>query len=335
MEVSNELDFITFGRSTRMDVIPRTPPLQPDIGDDRRTVLFRETPAERLERWALGLIWPLKPQRIGGLPALGRLWLADLIVPDHNLPDPERPLNAGGLCGMVHDLSPATLAEAYKRGLFTFAHLGPLKWVSLPSRCVLYFDEAHLGKKLRRQIRQGRYRVTFDEDFDGVIKACAGRREGKWHVTWITPRIMHAYAALFDAGHAHSFEVWNEAGELAGGGYGVAIGHAFFTESQFSHEPNTSKIGFTVLNRHLAHWGYRLNDGKWPTPTILDMGFRSIPRQAFLAELAEATRAAGKGGRWSVELDLKAVAAWEPAGARGVEGKAARAEKVLAEAMGF
>ncbi len=99
---------------------------------------------------------------------------------------------------------------------------------------------------------------------------------------------MHAYAALFDAGHAHSFEVWNEKGELAGGGYGVAIGGAFVTESQFSHEPNTSKIGFTVLNWHLAHWGFAFNDGKLITTPTRDMGFREIPRGDFLARLAQA-----------------------------------------------
>jgi leucyl/phenylalanyl-tRNA--protein transferase len=86
---------------------------------------------------------------------------------------------------------------------------------------------------------------------------------------------MRVYADLFDAGHAHSFEVWNERGELAGGAYGVAIGGSFVTESQFSHEPNTAKIGFTVLNWHLAHWGFAFNDGKLMTPTCRDMGFKS------------------------------------------------------------
>ena len=111
-------------------------------------------------------------------------------------------------------------------------------------------------------MRQGRYTVTFDQDFEGVIKACAGKREGHYGITWITPRIMRAYAALFDAGYVHSFEVWNAEGKLVGGGYGVALGRVFSTESQFSHEPNTSKIGFSVLNWHLARWGYVLDDGK-------------------------------------------------------------------------
>ena len=146
-----------------------------------------------------------------------------------------------------------------------------------------------------------------------MIKACAGKREGRFHLTWITPRIMRAYASLFDAGYVHSFEVWNEEGELVGGGYGVAIGKVFFTESQFSLEPNTSKLGFSVLNWHLARWGYVLNDGKWETPTILDMGFGSIPRSAFLQILAAETRQGGRPGRWSVEAGPDVVAAWQEA----------------------
>ena len=35
----------------------------------------------------------------------------------------------------VKDPSAATLVQGYPHGLFTFAHIGPLKWVSLPERC--------------------------------------------------------------------------------------------------------------------------------------------------------------------------------------------------------
>ncbi len=80
--------------------------------------------------------------------------------------------------------------------------------------------------------------------------------------------------------------------------------------SQFSLEPNTSKLGFSVLNWHLARWGYRLNDGKWATPTILDMGFRLIPRQDFLALLDKDAGQGGKDGRWTVEASPEIVAGW-------------------------
>jgi len=193
----------------------------------RRAILFRETPIERLERWVLGTAWALHPKRIAELPALARVWATDLVGPQSALPNPERTFNAAGLAGMVHDISVPRLVEAYRNGLFTFAHFGPLKWLSLDERCVLFFDRLHIGRTVRRLMRQERHRVTFDTDFEAVIKACAGRRAGKWHLTWITPRVMRAYADMYDAGYVHSFEVWDQAGELVGGGYGVAIGGAF------------------------------------------------------------------------------------------------------------
>ena len=287
--------------------------LFPAPGADRRALLFRESLGEKASRIALGLAWSLMPRRLSGLPNLARLCFHELLAPDYALPDPERALgNPPGLAGIVHDFSLPTILTGYRRGLYPLAHVAPLKWWSPPQRSVLVFDAMHIAKRLRRQMRQGRYTVSFDRDFDGVIKACAGQRQGRWHVTWITPRVMQVYAEAFDAGFAHSFEVWNEKGELAGGGYGMSMGGVFVTELQFSHEPNTSKIGFTVLNWHLAHWGFAFNDGKVMTPTCHDMGFRDIPRADFLARLAAAERAPGKSGRWQVEADVAAVADWQP-----------------------
>jgi leucyl/phenylalanyl-tRNA---protein transferase len=284
------------------------------VRDAARNGLFRESPAQMAERCLLGLAWAAMPSRIGGVPNLLRLCLREFLAPDFALPDPSRAYDRPyGLAGIVHDVSQPTLLAAYRCGLYPFAHVGPLKWWSPPQRSLLFFDEMHIAKRLRRQMRQDRYTVSFDRDFDGVIAACAERRPGRWHLTWITPKIMRAYAELFDAGFAHSFEVWDESGALAGGGYGVAVGGAFVTESQFSREPNTSKIGFTVLNWHLARWSFAFNDGKLMTPTCRDMGFRDIPRDEYLKRLDRAERTLGKNGRWQTEADVAAVAEWQPA----------------------
>jgi leucyl/phenylalanyl-tRNA--protein transferase len=279
---------------------------------DLRAAMFRESPLASLERVALGLAWALKPERIRTLPPYLAMLAKDLLRPASGLPDPRRTHDDSGLAGIVHDLSVPTLIKAYRRGLYTAGHFGRLSWMSPPQRCVLFFYDIHISKRLRRLMRQHRYTVTFDRSFEAVIKACAGRREHHWHVTWITPRIMRAYAGLFDAGLLHSFEVWNDRDELAGGGYGVALGRIFFTESQFSHESNTSKIGFSVLNRHLAEWGYILNDGKKHTPTLEEQGFTMIPRADFLRYMSEGVRSGGKPGRWRTEFDAAQVAGWQP-----------------------
>jgi leucyl/phenylalanyl-tRNA---protein transferase len=279
----------------------------------RRAALFRESLPDMAERWALGFAWALSPKRIHGVPNLLRLCFDEFLAPDYALPDPQSAADEPpGLAGIVHDLTLPTLMAAYRRGLYPFAHVAPLKWWSPPKRSVLYFNELHISKRLRRQMRHDKYKVTFDQAFDDVIVACAGHRQDRWHLTWITPQIMRAYAELFDAGYAHSFEVWNERGDLAGGGYGVAVGGAFVTESQFSREANTSKIGFTVLNWHLAHWGFAFNDGKLMTPTCHDMGFRDISRSNYLDQLTQAARRPDEAGRWQAEADMAAVADWQP-----------------------
>jgi leucyl/phenylalanyl-tRNA--protein transferase len=279
----------------------------------RRNALFAETTFERCERVALAAAYALQPGRVGGLPRLAHLWLGDLVSPARKLPHANDACRHTGVCGIARDLSVPSLLAAYEHGLFPGGHTAPAKWYSPDERCVLFFDEFRIERTVRRLLRKRAYRVTFDRDFDGVIKACAERRPGKWHVTWITPQIMHAYAALHDAGYAHSFEVWNEAGDLVGGGYGVAIGGAFFGESQFSRERNTSKIGQAVLGWHLAKWGFSFDDSKWSAPTHLNMGFRMIPREEFLAITRKATRQPVKQDAWDVECDPATIADWQPA----------------------
>jgi leucyl/phenylalanyl-tRNA--protein transferase len=236
-----------------------------------------------------------------------------LLAPDYALPEPERALtNPPGLAGIVHDFTLPTLVAAYRRGLYPWAHIGPLKWWSPPQRSLLAFKDFHISKKMRRLMRQDRYTVTFDCDFEGVIAGCAGRRQNRWHLTWITPRIMRAYAEAFDSGHVHSYEVWNRAGELVAGGYGVATGGAFSGESLFAHEANASKLGLTVLNWHLANLGFRFYDGKLIGPLWESLGCREIPRKEYLARLAEAVRMPSKTSRWQVETDLETVSYWQP-----------------------
>jgi leucyl/phenylalanyl-tRNA--protein transferase len=67
-----------------------------------------------------------------------------------------------------------------------------------------------------------------------------------------------------------------------------------------------------MLNWHLAKWGYLLSDGKAPSPTILDMGFKNIPREEFLGVLEQHGTHGGKSGRWEAETDLKTVSEWNP-----------------------
>jgi leucyl/phenylalanyl-tRNA--protein transferase len=173
--------------------------------------------------------------------------------------------------------------------------------------------EVHIAKNVRRLLRIKQFRVTFDSDFAGVVAACAEQRPGRAHLTWIRPDIVQAYQALFDAGHAHSVEVWDRAGNLAGSLYGVAVGKAFITESMFARQADASKVGFVTLSYYLQRWGFVLNDGKRDSAHLRKLGFRLIPRTEFNALLAEACSAPGRPGRWSADGTID-ISRWNPAG---------------------
>lgn len=291
-------------RPTRFDVPPVT---------DRRAALFRESPAATVRRWALGCAWALRPVRIARLLPIARVSIAHVLQPSRALPDARGLAPGEEILGLATDLSPPVLMDAYARGLFPHGHLPPLKWFCPPERAVVPPRDFHISSRLRGLMRKNRYRITFDTDFEGVIAGCAEPRRGWLSLTWITPRVMTAYARLFDEGHAHSFEVWNGDGALVGGGYGVAVGRVFVIESQFFRESKASQIGFAVLAWHLAKWGFALMDNKWLTQATARAGFKDMPREDYLSQLPDDWRTPVHPGHWRAEADAKTVAAGAPA----------------------
>ena len=137
-----------------------------------------------------------------------------------------------GLVALGGDLRPETLVEAYRKGIFPWEGSQPIPWFSPDPRAVLVPRAFRAHRSLQKRARQGRYRVTLDTDFEGVLHGCAtagGRGE---FGTWINGAIPRAYRLLHEHGVVHSVETWD--GEtLVGGLYGLAIGRAFFGESMF------------------------------------------------------------------------------------------------------
>ncbi|KTC39802.1 leucyl/phenylalanyl-tRNA--protein transferase [Pseudomonas putida] len=185
-----------------------------------------------------------------------------------------------GLLAAGGDLSPERLIQAYRHGCFPWFEAGqPILWWSPDPRTVLLPAEVHVSRSLRKVLRQGRFRVTFDRDFAAVIAECAGPRNYT-DGTWITDDMQRAYLALHEQGHAHSVEVW-DGDALVGGLYGLAMGRLFFGESMFSRADNASKVGFVTLVEHLQQAGFVLIDCQMPTDHLHSLGARSIAREAF------------------------------------------------------
>ena len=88
-------------------------------------------------------------------------------------------------------------------------------------------------------------------------------------------------------------------GELVGGLYGLSLGRAFFGESMFSTEPNTSKLALLALSTALTERQYHFIDCQQETPHMMSLGAEAIPRADFLRRLAEARAEPGIRGTWT------------------------------------
>ena len=211
--------------------------------------------------------------------------------------DPNGLLAAGG------DLSPRRLLDAYGRGIFPwFGDDDPLLWWSPDPRMVLFVDELHVSRSLRRVIKSARFDVRFDTRFIDVMRACGEPRPDQ-DGTWITAEMIAAYSRLWELGHAHSIESWAD-GELVGGLYGVAIGRMFFGESMFARRTDASKVAFVAAVRQLSRWGFRLVDCQMPTAHLASLGAREVPRAEFLRHVHVLVREPGVPSPWRPDPDL-------------------------------
>jgi leucyl/phenylalanyl-tRNA---protein transferase len=213
-----------------------------------------------------------------------------LLPPSRYFPPAEN-ADPEGIVGFGGELTPEWLLDAYRHGIFPWPASEPgypMIWWSPDPRAIFEFERFHVPQRLQRVIRSGRFQVTFDRDFAGVIRGCAtaqNRRRG----TWITPEIKAAYTRLFRLGHAHSVEAW-ENDELAGGVYGVAIAGLFAAESMYYRIAEASKVALAHLVEHLKRQSYVLLDIQQLTPHTARFGAIEIPRRAYLRRLAKALK---------------------------------------------
>lgn len=194
-------------------------------------------------------------------------------------------------------IDPQLLLLAYRGGMFPMADSREdpdVFWVEPRRRAILPLDGFICSRSLARTLRRGRFEVTCNRDFAGVIDACAAPRRDSTE-TWISQRIRASYVALHRLGHAHSIECWRD-GALVGGLYGVGFDRVFCGESMFSLEPDASKVALAWLVAALRMAGAQLLDCQFITPHLASLGAIEISQQRYLELLGAAqTPSEGEG----------------------------------------
>ncbi|MCL2722601.1 MAG: leucyl/phenylalanyl-tRNA--protein transferase, partial [Treponema sp.] len=183
------------------------------------------------------------------------------------------------------NLSPGILLSAYEQGIFPWFNPGdPVIWQSPDPRCVIFPDKLHISSSMQKILNSGVFKITHDENFEGVIRGCAEKKRPGQDGTWITDDIIEAYTELHNLGWAHSAEAWSN-DELVGGCYGILMGRAFFGESMFQKKTNASKAAFLSFAKLLFEHGVAFIDCQVPTKHLLSLGGEEMSRKDFLALL--------------------------------------------------
>ena len=184
-------------------------------------------------------------------------------------------------------ISPEQLLGGYAQGIFPMSDSRDdegFSWYSARRRGIIPMDEFRVSSNARRLIRNRRYRIGFNERFRTTMELCAARNS-----TWISELIVDSYAHLHQLGYAHSVEVYSGE-QMVGGLYGVSLGAAFFGESMFNYEPESSKVALWWCHKALAYGGFELWDTQFYTEHLAQFGCIEIPQTDYEQMLEVAIR---------------------------------------------
>lgn len=175
------------------------------------------------------------------------------------------------------------LISAYRKGIFPWPvhpEPYPILWFSPDPRGVLFLENFHQSRSLKKFIRKSDFTITMNQNFQEIINLCK-KAKRKDSGTWITQEVINGYVELHQLGKAYSIEVRKD-GDIVGGLYGVCIDDFYSAESMFFIEPQASKMAVTFLIELLNKKQVKWLDIQMVTPVTQSFGGEELPRKEFL-----------------------------------------------------
>jgi len=157
-------------------------------------------------------------------------------------------------------------------------------------RCVLFFDNLHIKKSVRRLL--SRYELRPDTDFDLIIDRCVEKHGDDW----LTPPLVDCIkkirkshpcaeggAGLLPTANAYpaSFALWRD-GKLTAGEFGVVCGSVYTSYSGFYDEANAGTVQLILAAQYLEKQGFSFFDLGMPMEYKTDLGAEDISPLEFV-----------------------------------------------------
>jgi leucyl/phenylalanyl-tRNA---protein transferase len=146
---------------------------------------------------------------------------------------------------------------AYGQGAFPMTDDDGVVRFYLPEDRAVFRDlEMHVSRSLKKVIERADYEVSFDRDFEGVVRGCFRDDDN-----WLSQELLDLYVMAHGEGWAHSCEIWVD-GDLAGGLFGMAVGGVFSADSMFHRVTDMSKVALFYMLKNVKSKGFLLFDAQ-------------------------------------------------------------------------
>jgi leucyl/phenylalanyl-tRNA--protein transferase len=162
------------------------------------------------------------------------------------------------------------------------------KFILLPKhhlmRNVLFFDDLHIGKTVKRLIKRDapEYDLFINRDYDEIIKRCAAHHGDDWLTKPLLKsinRIRHSEPPLVQP---CSFGLYHN-GVLCAGEFGVKVGAVYTSYSGYHEESSSGTIQMILLARYLQRNGFAFWDLGMPLDYKYTLGAHDIGIKEFVS----------------------------------------------------
>jgi Leu/Phe-tRNA-protein transferase len=198
------------------------------------------------------------------------------------------------------DFSPEFIARMMEAGFLVMsANLAEKDdepyYILLPKlhliRSVLFFENLHIKKSIRRLL--DRYELRVNTDFDRIIDRCVEKHGGDW----LTPPLVECIkkirqsppkAAAEGGARPACFAVYRD-GKLAAGEFGIACGGIYTSYSGFYDEDNSGTVQLILTALYLQGHGFSFFDLGMPMNYKADLGAIDICPREFVRLFRDAS----------------------------------------------
>lgn len=158
-------------------------------------------------------------------------------------------------------------------------------------RMVLPLNKLHIGKTIRRHLRQhgNRYELRYDSDFSAIFDRCRDHYD-KPDDSWFFEPLQYLLTCLNQCAaspRAVGVALYKD-GKLAAGEIGVQIGRVYTSYTGFKDESSAGTAQLILLGQYLIKNGYTLWDlgpsipGRWDAYKMR-LGAKKMPEEKYLS----------------------------------------------------